>query len=237
MRSYSDAKAMARTLRRELAERKLDLTHSQCLELVARQFGLADWNTLAAAIDRMAARRPLRLPEGWIARGAAYDMGIDAAEPGTALIGCRYAAGHPELAEPENGIGILMQCFLAGSYRGKRIELAARLKCEEVDGAATIWMRVDRAVMDPLRFDNMEMRPSDGALHGTQGWSRRSIVLDVPENAESIFFGFYLRGAGRAWIRELTFVEVGADTPVTGDFRPEGFTPVNLDFSRYAAAA
>jgi catechol 2,3-dioxygenase-like lactoylglutathione lyase family enzyme len=44
-----DAKAMARILRAELrARHQVELTHSMCLELVARQYGLADWNTLAA---------------------------------------------------------------------------------------------------------------------------------------------------------------------------------------------
>lgn len=51
MRSFRDAKAMARTLREGLAAASLAITHAQALELVARQFGLADWNTLAARID------------------------------------------------------------------------------------------------------------------------------------------------------------------------------------------
>ena len=237
MRTFCDAKAMAKTLRRELAERKLDLTHSECLELVAHQFGLTDWNTLAASIDRNAVRKPLRLPEGWIARGAAYDMGIDEKEPGAALIRSRYAAGDPAFGTKDCEAGLLMQCFLANGYRGKRISLRASLKTEEVDGAATIWMRVDRGMMDPLRFDNLESRPSEGALRGTEDWSGRRIVLDVPDNAESIFFGFYLRGTGCAWVRDFALAEVGDDTPVTADAKPEGFMPVNLDFSRYAAMA
>lgn len=237
MRTFCDAKAMAKTLRRDLAERKLDLAHSECLELVAHQFGLTDWNTLAATIDRKVAQKPLRLPDGWIARGAAYDMGIDEAEPGAALIRSRYAAGDPAFGNKDCEAGLLMQCFLANGYRGKRISLRASLKAEEVDGAATIWMRVDRGMMDPLRFDNLEMRPSDGALSGTVDWSRRRIVLDVPDDAESIFFGFYLRGTGRAWVREFALAEVGDDTPVTANSKPEGFMPVNLDFSRYVAAA
>jgi hypothetical protein len=52
-----------------LSERKIDLSHCNCLELVARQFGLADWNTLAAKIDRKPGAMPLRLPEGWIISG------------------------------------------------------------------------------------------------------------------------------------------------------------------------
>jgi len=50
MRDFRDAKTMARTLRAALAARGLKITISQSLELIAEAFGVADWNTLAAAI-------------------------------------------------------------------------------------------------------------------------------------------------------------------------------------------
>jgi hypothetical protein len=51
MRTYNDAKTMAKTLRDSLAARSVLLSHSQCLEIAAKQFGLADWNTLSAKLD------------------------------------------------------------------------------------------------------------------------------------------------------------------------------------------
>jgi hypothetical protein len=48
MRTCPDAKAMAKSLRTCLAAQKVVLSHGQCLEIVAKQFGFADWNTLAA---------------------------------------------------------------------------------------------------------------------------------------------------------------------------------------------
>ena len=51
MRTYLQAKAMAKSLRDELAAKSVPLTHSECLEIVARQFGFGDWNTLAAKIS------------------------------------------------------------------------------------------------------------------------------------------------------------------------------------------
>jgi ATP-dependent Lon protease len=50
MRDYRDAKAMARRLREALAHKGLALSHSDCLELIARSFGLKDWQVLAAAM-------------------------------------------------------------------------------------------------------------------------------------------------------------------------------------------
>ncbi len=51
MRTYKDAKAMAKSLRDSLAAKSVSLSHSDCLEIVARQFGFVDWNTLSAKLN------------------------------------------------------------------------------------------------------------------------------------------------------------------------------------------
>lgn len=50
MRTHTDAKAMARTLRAALEARDVALSHGEALEIVAAQFGVRDWNTLSATI-------------------------------------------------------------------------------------------------------------------------------------------------------------------------------------------
>ena len=50
MRTFLDAKAMAKTLRSSLGDKQISLSHSECLEIVAAQFGLDNWNVLAARI-------------------------------------------------------------------------------------------------------------------------------------------------------------------------------------------
>jgi hypothetical protein len=52
MRDFRDAKTMAHTLRAALSAKGLKITISQSLELIAEVFGVADWNTLSAAIRR-----------------------------------------------------------------------------------------------------------------------------------------------------------------------------------------
>jgi ATP-dependent Clp protease ATP-binding subunit ClpA len=54
MRDFREAKAMAQTLRASLAAMGFRITVSQSLELIAQSFGVADWNTLAAAIRTQA---------------------------------------------------------------------------------------------------------------------------------------------------------------------------------------
>jgi uncharacterized protein len=48
MRTYKDAKAMAKSLRDVLAIRNVTVSHSDYLEIVAQQFGFPDWNTLSS---------------------------------------------------------------------------------------------------------------------------------------------------------------------------------------------
>ena len=50
MRTYKDAKTVAKSLRESLTARNVALSHSECLEIVANIIGFADWNTLSAKL-------------------------------------------------------------------------------------------------------------------------------------------------------------------------------------------
>jgi ATP-dependent Lon protease len=60
MRDFRDAKAMAQTLRHALKAKSVSLTHSECLELVAKTPGFHDWHVLAATLK--AGRPPFPAP-------------------------------------------------------------------------------------------------------------------------------------------------------------------------------
>ena len=51
MRTYRDAKLMAKNLRQVLGARQLEISHSESLEIVAKQFGCDNWNILSARIS------------------------------------------------------------------------------------------------------------------------------------------------------------------------------------------
>ncbi len=53
----TDLKQQAKRLRTSLAERGVDVTHSEALELVAHQYGARDWNTLSASHAEVAPPR------------------------------------------------------------------------------------------------------------------------------------------------------------------------------------
>jgi hypothetical protein len=58
MRDFRDSKTMAHSLRKALATQEITVTNSLSLELVARAFGLTDWNTLSAKIEAATAPAP-----------------------------------------------------------------------------------------------------------------------------------------------------------------------------------
>lgn len=234
MHSFQDAKAMAKALRRTLASRNIELSHSDCLEVVAHQFGLANWNTLAAKISAATTeKRELELPYGWFVTGSAeldnYRLGLDPSSPGTALIECRFdRSSGLDLA---GKYAVLMQSIVADAYRGRKVKLTASLKTEHAD-LGTIWMRVDRSPGSAVRFDNMVTRTRNGPLKGTVGWTDRSIVLEVPDEATSIHFGFFLQGYGRTWARSFR-LEPAPEEDETTTYQDRYFNgPINLDFAR-----
>jgi catechol 2,3-dioxygenase-like lactoylglutathione lyase family enzyme len=54
MRTFRDTKTMAKTLRAELLERKqTEISHSEALEIVSRQFGHDNWNVMAAKTEQL----------------------------------------------------------------------------------------------------------------------------------------------------------------------------------------
>ena len=175
----------------------------------------------------------LHLPYGWFGTGTGrehYEMGVTA--PGVpALIRSRTG----DAGVTDQTFATLMQSIVAGDFRGRRLRLRAELKADDVHGAETIWMRVDGGPKRMLAFDNLEQRAVDGALHGSSDWTLREVVLDVPAEAESIHYGFYLRGSGRAWARNFELASVASDVAVTTTQRLLDH-PTNLDFSRIAGA-
>ena len=54
MRDFRDAKAMGGSLRKALATRGYQITHSDSLELISNAFGFDNWNILSAKIDAAA---------------------------------------------------------------------------------------------------------------------------------------------------------------------------------------
>lgn len=234
MRSFLDAKAMAKTLRLELKNRKIDLGHSECLEVVAKQFGFRDWNTMAAHreeqddLSKTGVRKAHNLPAGWAVTGRqpdAFEVGTSTESgPNPAL----YIRSRNDVLDMNaEAFCAVQQVISAEEYRGNRIAFAADLCAKDVMGSATIWVRVEDINGTLVAFDNRERAIVDGSLKGTHEWTTRKIVVFVPDNAEVINFGIYLNGKGQTWARNFHFATTDEMPSNAGILKPKA--PQNLD--------
>jgi len=78
-----------------------------------------------------------------------------------------------------------------------------------------------------VAFDNTQNR----SIKGTRGWQKYAVMLDVPQDANGIFFGVLLTGGGgEVWIRDAKIEVVGPEVLPTGaQTMPD--EPTNFDFT------
>lgn len=109
------------------------------------------------------------------------------------------------------GFGCATGQFPVEAARGKKLRYSGWIRCENLeDGWAGLWWRVDGPTR---RFDNMQ----DRGPRGTQDWQQFSIELDIPADAEGLFFGLLMPGSGRAWFDGLT-IELDGQPWTSDDF-------------------
>lgn len=109
----------------------------------------------------------------------------------------------------EGGLG---QRFKPELFGGKRMRVSARFRIKDVEKFFGLYARVDSKFEGIyFAFDNMRGR----SLLGTLDWVRKSIILEVPEDAYSISIGAYLQGSGEAWIDDFIVEEVDRSLGVT----------------------
>ena len=233
MYTRDQVKARATKLREILKDLGNDVTHAHTLEAVARLQGFKDWNTCAAVMDKKEKVQPI--PKGWEAGGDRrehYDIGIDTS--------AMFDGVHPAViryrenaAQNATGFATFVQSFDAEDYRGKRIQFSSTIMCEDSDGAATVWVRADSDTVQAVGFDNLESKgvgQPNGPISGTTDWTKRSIVLDIPEAATKMSIGFYLRGKGAGYAAGFSMKQVSENTPLTSGGKVGRSDPVNLRF-------
>ena len=98
------------------------------------------------------------IPPGWFVPSLGYAgmLSKDRPKQGDNCVHLRADQG-----EPEAPFGNIMQSFDAKSFRGKVVRFRAAVRTEGADqeGAAQMWLRIDRAEKLMGFFDNMRDRP------------------------------------------------------------------------------
>ena len=160
-----------------------------------------------------------QMPTGWVRWGqkdSPYQVVTDGATGHSGKQSCRieYVGTGPADGDSFGGCGKGVQ---AEAWLGKRVRLSGYVRTEKVVGdGACLCLRVDGPDKS-LAFDNMAA--NDRAIHGTTGWKKYALVLDVAQEAKFIAFGFFLDGSGKMWVDDLQLEVVGSDVPVTAPSR------------------
>jgi RNA polymerase sigma factor (sigma-70 family) len=174
-------------------------------------------------------------PTGWQKNGnnsKAFEVGVD---PTQAFGGVSSAYVKSLDDSATKTFGGMMQSTSADQYKNQRVRMTGWIKTEDAnDGGGHLWLRVDNATPGKMfAFDNMENR----APKGTTDWQEYSVVLDVPNDAASLNYGFFLKGKGQMWVNGVNIERVSADIPSTNMMSPKSApkplpaAPVNLDFN------
>jgi hypothetical protein len=153
------------------------------------------------------------IPLGWTKAGARpdlYDVGIDSLVRRTgkrsAYIAARAGVTHGTWATLSQGIN-------ASSYIGRRMSVAAWIR-RDSPGACQGFVAIDgeyQGKRAALAFASEVENPQPC---GTE-WRRFSIVLDVPQQARRMVYGYRLSGAGRVWIDDVTVGPVDSTVAVS----------------------
>jgi hypothetical protein len=172
-------------------------------------------------------------PAAWGGGGKDYELAKDS----SVKHGGKASGMIRSTADPPTGFGTFTQGVQAEKFRGKRARLSGWIRSDGVAGWSGLWMRVDGKEKGGIAFDNM----NDRAVKDTSDWAQFQVVLDVPAEAEQIYFGCLLVGKGKVWVDDMSLETVGADVATTG--KPvEGIDrkgqpqrdvpaePANLDF-------
>ena len=89
-------------------------------------------------------------------------------------------------------------------FSGQGIELTGSLRTQDVDGSATLWMRLDGSA-GSLGFVNLRGEAPSGSTE----WTRYSVELPHDIEARELYFGFLLEGTGTVWADDLELLVDG----------------------------
>ncbi|WP_155593349.1 helix-turn-helix transcriptional regulator [Lysinibacillus cavernae] len=190
------------------------------------------YRKLMQSLNMMEEEKMMELNEhvsGWMLSGANPELYKFHTDDKVFHSGKRSGVIYSTIASGNNGqFATMMQGFQAAEYKGKRLKMSCYLKTADATKCGA-WMRIDNGTGDTIQFDNMDQR----SVTGTTEWNHYSIVLDVPEEGYSIYFGVLLIGSGKVWADGFRFEEVDDNVPSTNMLSQERLPsqPTNLDFS------
>ena len=160
------------------------------------------------------------VPKHWLLRGTSpqsYDIGADLQQVHSGEVSVRIKAHDKNISPTLNGS--VMQNIVAQSLLGRRLEVSAFLRAEDVrERTVALWF----TALDP----NHLLLASDSSRAQypkiTDQWIRVRFVIDVPWSAAEVNYGVTLTGKGTVWVDDLRLTTVNPDVvAITGTALPK----------------
>jgi len=201
------------------AERGLLALRSEGFDALSLSRETAAASELVKRYEARQANITVGTPPGWRFESEQpdqYEHGLDRTFSAKGAVA--YVKNRTVAAE---GTAALVQELNVSPYIGKRVRVSALLRSNAIDQSGGLLFRIEHP--GALRLGNRR----NLAMHGTNEWSRRSLVFDVGDSATSLTIGFALSGPGAIWADNFSVEVVDASVPLTHIFPS---APVDTDF-------
>ena len=200
------------------AQRGLLALRSEGFDALSLSQDTAAWSEVVKRYDARQASVTVVTPPGWrfvSDRPDEYEHGLDRTFSARGAVA--YIKNRTTRAA---GMAELVQDLDVSPYIGKRVRVSALLRSNVIDqvGGLLFGILHPGAVVGNRR--NL-------TLHGTNEWSRHSVVFDVEDTATWLTIGFALSGPGAIWADSFSIEVVDASIPLTRVFPS---APVDTDF-------
>jgi len=171
---------------------------------------------------------PASDPTGWRLSSASNDHFEASRDESVTFRGQPTARLQTSVATAD--LGSLRQSIDAEEYRGKRIRFETNAKVRGVQSWTGLWLRIEGPDIPLLAYAD-----THGVnLHDDSDWTPLTIVIDVPETADAIYFGLSQEGAGTSWFGPVTVEIVDNQVPVSYHARSRNFATEPLVCSKAA---
>jgi hypothetical protein len=167
--------------------------------------------------------------KGFYTGGDGYGVILDKAEhqEGSQSLRLQYG-GKEKVTPPKQVFGGITSKLPVSAAAGKTIHFSGYIKTDDVrEGYAGFWWRADDKDHKTMIFKNL----LDLAPTGTTDWKLYEIEIDIPAEADNIYYGALLTGTGRAWFDSPVAEIDGAAYPDI-DFQVRGSSGVPYTVTR-----
>jgi len=125
-------------------------------------------------------------------------------------------------------LGSLIHSIDAEKYRGERLRFATNAKTKGVEVGTGSWLRIDSS-STPFRA---YVDTHDVHLRGDNVWTSLTIVIDVPQDAQTVYFGLSQEGPGTSWFGPVSVETVDHTVPVSYNVGLRNFANAPLACSK-----